>query len=228
MRWRPSGVRGPVLVPPCIRHLPFSIAAPCTASHHACARRIGERRAAKRIVVRQSGTLRAGFGVPWLGHARFSLGIFVPRAMRFAVRRAGDRGRVTTNRNSGGSSSPIGQRQDTTRRGLRSECGYFPDPFGLIGDGRAGRSRRSAFPMTAFFETPRRRPISAVERPVFHSRRRRLIRSGVQSTSVLDPRFSPAFPRIWLILWCVRPNSSATAFIGTPLAARSMIAALRG
>ena len=42
-----------------------------------------------------------------------------------------------------------------------------------------------------------------------------------------DPRFSPVFPRIWLILWCVRPNSSATAFIGTPLAARSMIAALR-
>src|SRR5580658_5098033 len=33
----------------------------------------------------------------------------------------------------------------------------------LIGDGRAGRSSRCALPTIAFFVTPRRRPISAVE-----------------------------------------------------------------
>ena len=35
-----------------------------------------------------------------------------------------------------------------------------------IGDGRAGRSRRCAFPTTAFFEMPIRRPISAVDTPL--------------------------------------------------------------
>ena len=34
-----------------------------------------------------------------------------------------------------------------------------------IGDGRPGKSRRCALPTTAFFEMPKRRPISAVECP---------------------------------------------------------------
>jgi hypothetical protein len=32
-----------------------------------------------------------------------------------------------------------------------------------MGDGRAGKSSRCAFPTMAFFVTPNRRPISAVE-----------------------------------------------------------------
>jgi hypothetical protein len=50
-----------------------------------------------------------------------------------------------------------------------------------IGDGRAGRSRRWAFPTIAFFDTPRRRPISAVEWPSAHSSLRRTIVSSVHS-----------------------------------------------
>jgi hypothetical protein len=38
-----------------------------------------------------------------------------------------------------------------------------------MGDGRAGRSRRCAFPTIAFFETSMRRPISAAECPSAHS-----------------------------------------------------------
>lgn len=46
-----------------------------------------------------------------------------------------------------------------SRRGGRD--GWLPEH--RMGDGRCGRSRRWALPTTAFFETPRRRPISAVE-----------------------------------------------------------------
>jgi hypothetical protein len=45
MRWSPSGVRGPVLSPPCILHLPFGIASPLQLSRSWCTRRSGQRHA---------------------------------------------------------------------------------------------------------------------------------------------------------------------------------------
>jgi len=43
----------------------------------------------------------------------------------------------------------------------RGRADDVPKPVRVIGDARLGRSRRCALPTTAFFETPRRRPISA-------------------------------------------------------------------
>lgn len=50
-----------------------------------------------------------------------------------------------------------------------------------IGDGRPGRFIRLAFPITAFFVTPRRRPISAAECPCAHNRRSRALRDAGHS-----------------------------------------------
>lgn len=53
----------------------------------------------------------------------------------------------------------------------------------LIGDWRGSRSRRCTLPITAFFETPRRRPMTAVERPAAQSARKARMRSCVQSVT---------------------------------------------
>jgi hypothetical protein len=57
---------------------------------------------------------------------------------------------------SGGRDGPVNRRGGPGREGGRS-------PSRRIGEGRAGRSSRCALPTTAFFDTPSRRPISAVE-----------------------------------------------------------------
>ena len=58
---------------------------------------------------------------------------------------------------------------------------FFADALPLlIGDGRLGKPRRCALPITAFFETSRRRPISAALKPSDQSWRRAEIRSSVQ------------------------------------------------
>ncbi len=74
------------------------------------------------------------------------------------------------------------------------------DPPLRIGDGRAGRSRRCAFPTTVFFETPIRRPISAVECPSDQSWRNSRIVSSVHSNSE----------------FVLRIRVSCCCFIGTP------------
>jgi len=51
----------------------------------------------------------------------------------------------------------------------------------LIGDGLAGQSSRCALPITAFLDTPSRRPISAVEWPSSQSARARSVSFSVQS-----------------------------------------------
>jgi hypothetical protein len=85
------------------------------------------------------------------------------------------------------------------RRGARGGRGDLPV---RIGDGRAGRSRRCAFPTTAFFEMPIRRPISAVEYPSDQSRRSSWIASSVHS--------NPAF------VLRIRVSCCCCCFIGTP------------
>src|SRR5690348_15391006 len=84
---------------------------------------------------------------------------------------------------SGGSVGPA------TRRGALRRGALPPEPSRRIGEGRAGRSRRCALPTTAFFDTPRRRPISAVDSPSSHSARKRRIVSSAHSIS-------------WLPRWC--------------------------
>lgn len=71
-----------------------------------------------------------------------------------------------------------------------------------IGDGRAVRSSRCALPTIAFFETPSRRPISAVECPCSHSSRSRRIVSSFHTISwsperleLLDTVSATACPR---------------------------------
>jgi hypothetical protein len=62
---------------------------------------------------------------------------------------------------SGGSARGGKVEAGTTVRCRRAGAAW-PLDF-LIGEGRAGKSSRCAFPTTAFFEMPMRRPISAVE-----------------------------------------------------------------
>lgn len=78
---------------------------------------------------------------------------------------------------SGGSVGPA------TRRGADRRVTRPDPPSRRIGEGRAGKSSRCALPTTAFFETPRRRPISAVDRPSSHSVRKRTIVSSAHSIS---------------------------------------------
>lgn len=65
-------------------------------------------------------------------------------------------------------------------RGARGGVDVLPV---RIGDGRAGRSRRCAFPTTAFFEMPIRRPICAVVCPSDQSCRNSRIVFSVHSNS---------------------------------------------
>jgi hypothetical protein len=62
----------------------------------------------------------------------------------------------------GGSSGRGGKVEVGTTVRCRRAGAALPLDF-LIGEGRAGKSSRCAFPTTAFFEMPMRRPISAVE-----------------------------------------------------------------
>ena len=50
-----------------------------------------------------------------------------------------------------------------------------------IGDGRGGKRSRWALPITAFFDRPIWRPISAVVTPPSQSRRSKAVRMSVQS-----------------------------------------------
>jgi hypothetical protein len=59
-----------------------------------------------------------------------------------------------------------------------------PVPAGRRGEPRGGKSSRCALPTIAFFENPKRRPISAVEWPSRHSARSAKTRSGVQPQAV--------------------------------------------
>ena len=85
--------------------------------------------------------------------------------------------RLTRVLDSGGSVGPA------TRRGADRLGAPPPEPSRRIGDGRAGRSSRCALPTTAFFETPNRRPISAVDSPSSQSVRNRTIVSSAHSIS---------------------------------------------
>ena len=69
----------------------------------------------------------------------------------------------------------------TGGRSIRRGVGRIPVSGRRMGVGRAGKSRRCALPTTAFFETPIRRPISAVVWPSLQSRRSARMRSPVQT-----------------------------------------------
>jgi hypothetical protein len=76
---------------------------------------------------------------------------------------------------------------------VRRGCLPSPDPSRRIGEGRAGRSSRCALPTTAFFETPSRLPISAVECPSSHSARKRMIVSSAHSISWFPQRVTTKY-----------------------------------
>jgi hypothetical protein len=76
----------------------------------------------------------------------------------------------------------------TTRRGAGGRAGPAA-PSRRIGEGRAGKLSRCAFPTTAFLDTFMRRPISAVERPSAHNARKRAMLSSFHSIS-----WSPCYP----------------------------------
>jgi hypothetical protein len=73
-----------------------------------------------------------------------------------------------------------GNSADTiTRRQALIRCFRSPSLY-LIGEGRLGRSRRRALPITEFFETFSWRAISAEERPSFQDRSSYVIVMSVQ------------------------------------------------
>jgi hypothetical protein len=85
-----------------------------------------------------------------------------------------------------------------------------------IGDGLASSSSRCALPTIAFLETPRRRPISAVERPwLQNSVSRRMV-----SFEAVPTRYSMGWPVRWqrLILKC---DQIPVDNLGLPLCSRS-------
>jgi hypothetical protein len=105
--------------------------------------------------------LRSGSVLAPVAHAHISnLGVLV--AIRLSRQRSGvaemeARRSGLADRPAAGELAPAEAGQAERRRacpGGRS---------GRIGEGRPGSDRRCALPMMAFFETPMRRPISAVE-----------------------------------------------------------------
>ncbi len=84
----------------------------------------------------------------------------------------------------------VGNVGPTTRR-TGERFGASPGAPRRIGDGRAASDKRCALPTTAFFETPIRRPISAVDTPSAQRVFSRSMISSVQSIASARLYYDP-------------------------------------
>ncbi len=117
-------------------------------------------------------------------------------ARRAASRRPGSaRAAIATGRGSEGIAARSGGSVGPTTRRTAGRRGAEPGSPRRIGDGRADKFSRCALPTTAFFDTPIRRPISAVECPSDQSALSWAIVSSLHSMSWSPPSTTTTYGR---------------------------------